>query len=148
MLVYYGLSLGVSDLGADLYLSQFMFGLVEIPARSLVLVLLPCSRRIPLSVFLAVGGGACLLTLTVPAGDQSNMAKGTFLEFVFLIIFLLKMFFSQTMQIFGLLWPWWGNLELQHLLPSSIFILQNYSRLFSGTHTQNLLKTHDLLASP
>ncbi|XP_059412345.1 solute carrier family 22 member 13 [Carassius carassius] len=67
VLVYYGLSLGVSDLGADLYLSQFMFGLVEIPARSLVLVLLPCSRRIPLSVFLTVGGSACLLTLTVPA---------------------------------------------------------------------------------
>ncbi|XP_051949477.1 solute carrier family 22 member 13-like [Xyrauchen texanus] len=67
VLVYYGLSLGVSDLGADLYLTQFMFGLVEIPARSLVLVFLPCSRRIPQSVFLAVGGGACLLTLTVPA---------------------------------------------------------------------------------
>ncbi|XP_065147373.1 solute carrier family 22 member 13 [Paramisgurnus dabryanus] len=67
VLVYYGLSLGVSDLGVDLYLTQFMFGLVEIPARSLVLVLLPYSRRIPLSAFLAVGGSACLLTLTIPA---------------------------------------------------------------------------------
>lgn len=72
MLVYYGLSLGVSDLGVDLYLTQFMFGLVEIPARSLVLVLLPFSRRIPLSAFLAIGGGACLLTLAIPEGDQSN----------------------------------------------------------------------------
>lgn len=72
MLVYYGLSLGVSDLGVDLYLTQFMFGLIEVPARSLVLVLLPYSRRIPLSVFLAVGGGACLLTLAIPEGDQSN----------------------------------------------------------------------------
>ncbi len=146
MLVYYGLSLGVSDLGGDLYLTQFMFGLVEIPARSLVLVLLPCSRRIPLSVFLAVGGGACLLTRTVPAGDQSNMARGTFLEIMFLFNnFLIKIFFfSQTVLMFRLLWPLWGNLELQHLLPSSIFILQNYSQLFSGTHTQNLLKSHDL----
>ncbi|XDV34892.1 hypothetical protein PO909_004988 [Leuciscus waleckii] len=75
VLVYYGLSLGVSDLGSDLYLTQFMFGLVEIPARSLVLVLLPCSRRIPLSVFLAVGGGACLLTLTVPA-DSPHIRTG------------------------------------------------------------------------
>ncbi len=141
--MYYGLSLGVSDLGADLYLTQLMFGLVEIPARSLVLVLLPYSRRIPLSVFLAVGGGACLLTLTVPAGDQSNMARGTFLEFICLFnYFLIKHFFSQTVLIFRLLWPWWGNLELQDLLPSSIFILQNYSQLFSGT--QNLLKSHDL----
>ncbi|XP_030644415.1 solute carrier family 22 member 13 [Chanos chanos] len=69
VLVYYGLSLGVSDLGADLYLTQFMFGLVEIPARSLVLLFLPCSRRIPQSAFLALGGGACLLTLAVPADN-------------------------------------------------------------------------------
>ncbi|XP_057210280.1 solute carrier family 22 member 13 isoform X3 [Triplophysa rosa] len=72
VLVYYGLSLGVSDLGVDLYLTQFMFGLVEVPARSLVLVLLPYSRRIPLSVFLAVGGGACLLTLAIPE-DSFNV---------------------------------------------------------------------------
>ncbi|XP_036421557.1 organic cation transporter protein [Colossoma macropomum] len=67
VLVYYGLSLGVSDLGTNLYLTQFLFGLVEIPARSLVLILLPCSRRLPLSVFLLIGGGACLLMLAVPA---------------------------------------------------------------------------------
>ncbi|KAA0710377.1 Solute carrier family 22 member 6-A [Triplophysa tibetana] len=72
VLVYYGLSLGVSDLGVDLYLTQFMFGLIEVPARSLVLVLLPYSRRIPLSVFLAVGGGACLLTLAIPE-DSFNV---------------------------------------------------------------------------
>lgn len=68
MLVYYGLSLGVSRLGTDLYLSQFVFGLVEIPARSLVLVVLPRSRRLSQAGFLAVGGLACLLMLAVPAG--------------------------------------------------------------------------------
>ncbi|XP_066530855.1 solute carrier family 22 member 13 [Hoplias malabaricus] len=67
VLVYYGLSLGVSDLGTDLYLTQFLFGLVEIPARSLVLLVLPCSRRLPLSIFLFIGGGACLLMLAIPA---------------------------------------------------------------------------------
>ncbi|KAL7829582.1 hypothetical protein AOLI_G00304670 [Acnodon oligacanthus] len=72
VLVYYGLSLGVSDLGTDVYLTQFLFGLVEIPARSLVLVLLPCSRRLPLSIFLFIGGGACLLMLAVPA-DLPNI---------------------------------------------------------------------------
>uniref|UniRef100_A0A8C8GX25 Major facilitator superfamily (MFS) profile domain-containing protein n=1 Tax=Oncorhynchus tshawytscha TaxID=74940 RepID=A0A8C8GX25_ONCTS len=66
VLVYYGLSLGVSKLGSDLYLTQFIFGLVEIPARSLVLLFLPWSRRLSQSVFLALGGVACLLTLTVP----------------------------------------------------------------------------------
>ncbi|KAL4629416.1 organic cation transporter protein-like [Arapaima gigas] len=72
VLVYYGLSLGVSHLGVDLYLTQFVFGVVEIPARSLVLLFLPCSRRVPQSAFLAVGGAACLLTLAVPA-DMPNV---------------------------------------------------------------------------
>lgn len=68
VLVYYGLSLGVSRLGTNLYLTQFVFGLVEIPARSLVLLVLPWSRRRSQSGFLAVGGLACLLMLAVPAG--------------------------------------------------------------------------------
>uniref|UniRef100_A0A8C9V7X4 Si:dkey-166k12.1 n=1 Tax=Scleropages formosus TaxID=113540 RepID=A0A8C9V7X4_SCLFO len=71
VLVYYGLSLGVSHLGVNLYLTQFVFGVVEIPARSLVMLFLPCSRRLPQSAFLAVGGAACLLTLAVPA-DMPN----------------------------------------------------------------------------
>lgn len=66
--MYYGLSLGVSRLGTNLYLTQFVFGLVEIPARSLVLVVLPISRRFSQSGFLATGGLACLLMLAVPAG--------------------------------------------------------------------------------
>uniref|UniRef100_A0A8C9TZ08 Si:dkey-166k12.1 n=1 Tax=Scleropages formosus TaxID=113540 RepID=A0A8C9TZ08_SCLFO len=70
VLVYYGLSLGVSHLGVNLYLTQFVFGVVEIPARSLVMLFLPCSRRLPQSAFLAVGGAACLLTLAVPAGER------------------------------------------------------------------------------
>lgn len=72
MLVYYGLSLGVSRLGTDLYLTQFVFGLVEIPARSLVLVVLPFSRRLTQSGFLAIGGLACLLMLAVPAGKMET----------------------------------------------------------------------------
>lgn len=68
MLVYYGLSLGVSRLGTNLFLTQFIFGLVEIPARSLVLLVLPLSRRLSQSGFLAVGGVACLLMLAIPAG--------------------------------------------------------------------------------
>ncbi|XP_042363083.1 solute carrier family 22 member 13 [Plectropomus leopardus] len=71
VLVYYGLSLGVSRLGTNLYLTQFVFGVVEIPARSLVLLVLPFSRRLSQSGFLAVGGLACLLMLAVPADHPS-----------------------------------------------------------------------------
>ncbi|XP_062343042.1 solute carrier family 22 member 13 isoform X2 [Osmerus eperlanus] len=72
VLVYYGLSLGVSRLGTDLYLTQFVFGVIEIPARSLVLLFLPFSRRLSQSAFLALGGAACLLTLLVPE-EHSNL---------------------------------------------------------------------------
>ncbi|TMS18155.1 Solute carrier family 22 member 13 [Larimichthys crocea] len=75
VLVYYGLSLGVSRLGTDLYLTQFVYGLIEIPARSLVLLVLPFSRRLAQSGFLAVGGLACLLMLAVPA-EHSNVLMG------------------------------------------------------------------------
>ncbi|XP_074542236.1 solute carrier family 22 member 13 [Halichoeres trimaculatus] len=75
VLVYYGLALGVSRLGTDLYLTQFVFGLVEIPARSLVLFVLPWSRRYSQSGFLALGGLACLLMLAVPE-DQPNVLTG------------------------------------------------------------------------
>uniref|UniRef100_A0A3P8V710 Si:dkey-166k12.1 n=1 Tax=Cynoglossus semilaevis TaxID=244447 RepID=A0A3P8V710_CYNSE len=74
VLVYYGLSLGVSRLGTNLYLTQFIFGLVEIPARSLVLLSLPFSRRLTQSGFLAVGGLACLLMLTIPANHPNVYA--------------------------------------------------------------------------
>lgn len=72
VLVYYGLSLGVSRLGTNLYLTQFVFGLIEIPARSLVLLVLPCSRRLSQSGFLATGGLACLLMLAVPTGTTDT----------------------------------------------------------------------------
>ncbi|XP_075995703.1 solute carrier family 22 member 13-like [Genypterus blacodes] len=75
VLVYYGLSLGVSRLGTDIYLTQFVFGLVEMPARSLVLLVLPWSRRLSQSGFLAIGGLACLLMLAVPA-DHPNFLAG------------------------------------------------------------------------
>ena len=68
VLVYYGLSLGVSRVGTDIYLTQFAFGLIEIPARALVLLVLPWSRRLAQSGFLAFGGVASLLMLAVPTG--------------------------------------------------------------------------------
>ena len=70
VLVYYGLSLGVSRLGTNIYLTQFAFGLIEIPARALVMLVVPWSRRLAQGGFLAIGGVACLLMLAVPAGKE------------------------------------------------------------------------------
>ncbi|XP_070840576.1 solute carrier family 22 member 6-B [Chaetodon trifascialis] len=99
VLVYYGLSLGVSRLGTDLYLTQFVFGLVEIPARSLVLLVLPCSRRLSQSGFLAVGGLACLLMLSVPA-DHSNVLAGLAMVGKFGIAASFAVIYVYTAEIF------------------------------------------------
>lgn len=69
--VYYGLSLNISDFGMNIYLTQMIFGLVEMPARTITLFTLNRSRKISHLAFLAVGGMACLLTTFVPAGEES-----------------------------------------------------------------------------
>ncbi|XP_014033657.1 organic cation transporter protein [Salmo salar] len=99
VLVYYGLSLGVSKLGSDLYLTQFIFGLVEIPARSLVLLFLPWSRRLSQSGFLALGGVACLLTLTVPT-DHPNLITGLAMVGKFGITASFAVIYVYTAEIF------------------------------------------------
>ncbi|XP_013880743.1 organic cation transporter protein [Austrofundulus limnaeus] len=67
ILVYYGLSLNISDFGMNIYLTQMIFGLVEMPARTITLFTLNRSRKIPQLAFLAVGGSACLLTTFIPS---------------------------------------------------------------------------------
>lgn len=68
MLVYYGLSLNISDFGMNIYLTQMIFGLVEMPARTITLFTLNRSRKISQLAFLTVGGTACLLTIFIPSG--------------------------------------------------------------------------------
>ncbi|RVE66484.1 hypothetical protein OJAV_G00107530 [Oryzias javanicus] len=99
VLVYYGLSLGVSRLGTDLYMTQFVFGLIEIPARSLVLFFLPFSRRLSQSGFLAVGGLACLLMLAVPA-DHPNVLTGLAMVGKFGITASFAIIYVYTAEIF------------------------------------------------
>ncbi|KAI3364662.1 hypothetical protein L3Q82_010843 [Scortum barcoo] len=67
VLVYYGLSLNISDFGMNIYLTQMIFGLVEMPARTITLFTLNRSRKFSQLAFLAVGGTACLLTIFIPS---------------------------------------------------------------------------------
>uniref|UniRef100_A0A672ZLI2 Si:dkey-119m7.4 n=1 Tax=Sphaeramia orbicularis TaxID=375764 RepID=A0A672ZLI2_9TELE len=76
VLVYYGLSLNISDFGMNIFLTQLVFGLVEMPARTITLFTLNRSRRISHSAFLAVGGTACLLTIFIPDGMDSHALRG------------------------------------------------------------------------
>uniref|UniRef100_A0A667ZTH6 Si:dkey-119m7.4 n=1 Tax=Myripristis murdjan TaxID=586833 RepID=A0A667ZTH6_9TELE len=73
VLVYYGLSLNISDFGMNIYLTQMIFGLVEMPARTITLFTLNRSRKFSQLAFLAVGGMACLLTIFIP--NELSMIK-------------------------------------------------------------------------
>lgn len=65
-LVYYGLVLNIGNFGGDLYINSALSGLVEIPALAAsVLFLVKMGRRWPLCLTLAIGGIACLATLTI-----------------------------------------------------------------------------------
>ncbi|TSK31389.1 Solute carrier family 22 member 13 [Bagarius yarrelli] len=99
VLVYYGLSLGVSYLGTNLYLTQFLFGLVEIPARTVALLLLPYSRRLSQSVFLAFGGIACLFMLIVPE-DSFNIRTAVAMTGKFGIAASFSVIYVYTAELF------------------------------------------------
>uniref|UniRef100_A0A3P8TI86 Solute carrier family 22 member 13b n=1 Tax=Amphiprion percula TaxID=161767 RepID=A0A3P8TI86_AMPPE len=66
-LLYYGLALNVGSFGMNIYLTQFIFALVEIPANVCGLFLIQhFGRRLCEACFLIFGGTACLVVLAVP----------------------------------------------------------------------------------
>ncbi|XP_053324265.1 solute carrier family 22 member 13-like [Spea bombifrons] len=68
-LVYYGLSLNVGSFGLDIYLTQLVFGAVEIPARlgSMFMVQI-LGRKPSQALYLLLGGTVCLV-ITVISKD-------------------------------------------------------------------------------
>ncbi|KAG8443524.1 hypothetical protein GDO86_012069 [Hymenochirus boettgeri] len=66
-LVYYGLSLNVGSFGLDIYLTQLVFGAVEIPARVGAMFTLQLFGRKPSQMFcLFLGGTVCLIITVIP----------------------------------------------------------------------------------
>uniref|UniRef100_A0A669CTJ8 Solute carrier family 22 member 13b n=1 Tax=Oreochromis niloticus TaxID=8128 RepID=A0A669CTJ8_ORENI len=66
-LLFYGLSLNVGNFGLNIYLTQLIFAVVEIPANLCGLTLIQrFGRRICQACFLLFGGAACLVVLAVP----------------------------------------------------------------------------------
>lgn len=67
--LFYGLSLNIGSFGLDIYVTQLIFGFVEIPANMGTWPTIQhFGRRICEASFLFFGGVSCLLTLVVPKG--------------------------------------------------------------------------------
>ncbi|XP_030253544.1 solute carrier family 22 member 13-like isoform X2 [Sparus aurata] len=66
-LLYYGLTLNTGGFGLNLYLTQFIFGVVEIPAiLSCLFLMQHIGRKIPQAGFLFFGGVTCFMVLAIP----------------------------------------------------------------------------------
>ncbi|XP_066534116.1 solute carrier family 22 member 13b isoform X2 [Hoplias malabaricus] len=67
-LVYYGVSLNVGNFGLDIYLTQLIFGIAELPARLGCFPLIErFGRKKCQSAALLLGGTACLVIPTIPS---------------------------------------------------------------------------------
>lgn len=72
-IVYYGLSLSVTDFGLDIYLTQLAFGAVELPARiSCIFLLEWFGRKKVQGILLLLAGLICLILTGIPEGEPSQ----------------------------------------------------------------------------
>lgn len=70
--MYFGLSFNVGSFGQNIYITQLIFGAVEIPSiLSSFALNQRLGRRISQTGFLLFAGAACLLVLAVPKGNVS-----------------------------------------------------------------------------
>lgn len=76
-----------------------IFGLVEMPARTITLFTLNRSRKISQLAFLAVGGTACLLTIFIPDGKNTHAQDS--LAGLCMINSLPYLFYKCSLQLFS-----------------------------------------------
>lgn len=70
-MVYYSLSLQVGDFGLDIYLTQLVFGAVEVPARFLSIPMMEkLGRKWSQLCALTLAGTMCIIIIFIPGGTR------------------------------------------------------------------------------
>lgn len=71
---YYGISFNIKGFGLDLYLNQFLYGTVEIPAKLIVYLLLDRIGRRPTEVGgLLLSSCALIINVFIPKGKETTL---------------------------------------------------------------------------
>lgn len=70
-MVYYGLGLQVGDFGLDIYLTQLIFGAVEVPARFLSIPMMEkLGRKWSQLCALTLAGSMWIIIIFIPGGSR------------------------------------------------------------------------------
>lgn len=70
-LVYASISLNLANFGMNVFMTQLLFGLTEIPAHTLCMWILEAlGRKISLLLTIIVGGLSCILMVAIPQGTE------------------------------------------------------------------------------
>lgn len=72
-MLYYGISFKVSGFGINIYLTQFVYGLIEVPAKILTFFILNwIGRRNSQAWFLIITGALIGINTAIPLGDVAH----------------------------------------------------------------------------
>lgn len=73
--MYYGISFKISGFSVDIYLTQLIYGAIEVPAKVMTFFILDwIGRRNGQSLFLITTGALIALNMAIPLGGVTRLA--------------------------------------------------------------------------
>lgn len=73
--MYYGISFKISGFSVDIYLTQLIYGAIEVPAKIMTLFILDwIGRRNGQALFLITTGALIALNTAIPLGGVTRLA--------------------------------------------------------------------------
>lgn len=129
--LYYGISFRISGFGVSIYLTQFIYGAIEAPAKILTFFVLDwIGRRNGQAWFLITTGALIGINTAVPLGDTSVYLHTSCLYSLSLILDNLLLFQSSLLFVRALLW--WRRVSPRRRSPRRSSTQLNFTRLSSG----------------